>query len=509
VTFAILMLTSCGRGSRSATTETLQQTPQNLQELLDIAYIRRLGIYTPGIERLAELTYGRVQNTFDMLYDWNGFSRPQVSRLTAQNIMHDVQLFFDILREVYAAYTYFGGDEVFLPIFDEILGQFAYSTQVSWAPQHIASIVHDGLRNYIHDHHLSFGGRGFYTRFTSNYGVFASFEFFDRTENGFRNRSNGLYVKEVIEHDINEVFRLTITQYGEFMYTPVVEGRYNQDEMLTIIYETGESVTIKLYPTSDMKRQIYQEPSLEFIDGFPVITISRMYLTHHSPGFPGYNEDAEHSRTFLSFVDKVRDEPAIIIDLRGNPGGSSLLPTRWLYYLTGEIISNNSIMLTPLEVHNNIIYAREHSPDIIIYPPSSDEIHAQQVIIPFGDNHVIRYNIEPDRHDTVISNEQIIIFLSSRHSGSASEVFINMGFNLENTLVIGQNTQGTLVTGLCFPNRFLPYTGIGFDIGSTLFVHADTLNFREGVGIAPDLWIPHNEDALLAALALLRNHFGE
>ena len=474
------------------------QQPLTTQDLLDLAYTRKQSIFIPSTERLTQLTYGRPPSTFALrfLSDFN--LNPTTSEIfPTQDFIYDVQLYFDILREVYGAYTFFGGDEIFLPILDEILMEL--EEREYWYVTRVERMIHSKLSPYIQDNHLRIG---FHT-FSSEYSMFASNRFFDKTEHGFRDRTNGLYVQEVVGHNIDEVFRFTANQYGELSYTLVIVKSSDRIiENNLVIYKCGESENLRLQSIDNSARPIYREPSLEFINGFPVVTINAMYLTYF------IDEHVEKANTFLSFVDKLRNEPAFIIDLRGNGGGSALLPSWWLYNLTGEVVPQNSLMLQPLEFY----YAFQQEPpipDSINYPPPRNDAWAQRVARPFGDNHVIISMSDPDRANTTVANDQIIIFLIGRHTASAAEVFIDMAFNVENTLVIGQNTQGTLLMNFCFPNRFLPYTGLSFGLGTTLFVHADAHNFREGVGFAPDIWVPHNEDALLAALALLRNHFDE
>ena len=539
--FTILLFTACGRSTTQESIEPSQEYPLlqilpdpvysqeqdddapsttyiasstikpayplqehlTLQDLLNTAYERRLHIYMPSTERLVELTDGRKPNTFNMLYDFT--ERPIHSRLTLQNILHDVQLFFDILREVYGGYLYFGGDDVFLPIFDEILEELIRQDQSVWTVHNIVRIVHNGLGPVINDEHLSFGHG---SDFLSNYTVLTSLEQFDRTERGFISRSNGMYVKEIVGHDKEKIFFLTVSPYGEFLYTPVLTGYRNKATSLTIIYENMESEVLEMHDTNNTERSPRQSPSLEFIDGFPIVTINQMYFETVGSGSWMY----ENANIFHSFVDKVRNEPAIIIDLRNNGGGNGLLAPRWLYNLVGEFVPSNRVQLA-VESYDFFTYRSESNnpsnpsnPSNPFYQPMC-EIRMQSVSVPFGDKHVVIYSTDPARGMVMVENDQIIIFLTSRHTRSAAEDFIDRGFNLENTLVIGQNTGGKLFTNLCYPWRRLPYTGISFGVGGRVAIHAEAHNFREGVGFAPDVWVNHPDDALPAALAILRNHF--
>jgi len=72
---------------------------------------------------------------------------------------------------------------------------------------------------------------------------------------------------------------------------------------------------------------------------------------------------------------------------------------------------------------------------------------------------------------------------------------------MENTLVIGQNTQGALLTSGSL-ELFLPNSGISLRMGSAMFFQEEG-TWQEGIGFAPDVWVVG--DALTAALAILNN----
>jgi C-terminal processing protease CtpA/Prc len=84
---------------------------------------------------------------------------------------------------------------------------------------------------------------------------------------------------------------------------------------------------------------------------------------------------------------------------------------------------------------------------------------------------------------------------------SAAEIFADKMLNLENTLIIGQNTAGFLIAPGNVP-YYLPNSGIPFVAGIEHFMHPAG-NFYEGIGIAPDVWVIG--DALTAALAMVND----
>ena len=105
--------------------------------------------------------------------------------------------------------------------------------------------------------------------------------------------------------------------------------------------------------------------------------------------------------------------------------------------------------------------------------------------------------------DGVVSNEQLIIILTGYITQSAAEFMVDMAFNIENTLVIGQNTGGALLSNFGIAAR-LPRSRMPNNIGNYMFILHEN-HFREGRGFAPDIWV--SGDALTAALGLIHNHF--
>ena len=82
---------------------------------------------------------------------------------------------------------------------------------------------------------------------------------------------------------------------------------------------------------------------------------------------------------------------------------------------------------------------------------------------------------------------------------SGGETFADQFTNIENTLVIGQNTFGMLTTSSGTPH-YLPNSGMPVSMGRYLLLHPEN-TWIEGVGFEPDIWVVGN--ALNAAFALI------
>jgi hypothetical protein len=216
------------------------------------------------------------------------------------------------------------------------------------------------------------------------------------------------------------------------------------------------------------------------------------------------------ARQFLQTATKLRHKPVIIVDIRGNTGGNTMLGQYWLFLLTGEIVPSNArdiIVWSPYVVVQGNVFGEEE--DLHYYAEKLFEyfgadmyaLEAAETVDGFvlDENH-FAFGYIPDR---IVQNEQLLIFLTDRNTSSAGEVFTDLSFNLENSLVIGQNTMGNLLTAINFAGITLPNSGVPFNFGSSIHAFPQG-HLPESIGITPDIWV--SGDALAAVLAMLVAH---
>ena len=484
-----IMLSGCG-GDNVAVPP---HEPLTLQDVLSIARERREGIEKPTVDSISHL----LQERGGTVVRPERFVPPGRAPLSrpAQRFIDDIELLSNFMMRTYAAYEYLGGDEVFLPVFAQLVE--ALESQEYWYVEDFVALVSDSFGEVINDNHFNFGGRivgGCFEQvhmFGNDYDFFIPAYFddvFDKTENGFRNRRTGAYVRELhfdgepLCFETEDIFRLKMCNNGMFYYSIVIVRPRSEENTfpVTIVYDNRRSDNITA-TSLFVDFMDFENVSLQYIHEVPVITIRIMGFLH-DPVFGPY------STKFLNLADDVRDEPVVIVDVRSNMGGLPLLPMMWLYNFLGEVVPTNYIAITHMNTDMEHITHQTW-----IYSAFTCTFSAAERI---GDYHVLSF-ATPRR---IVPNEQLIILLTDRLSASASESFTDALFNVENTLIIGQNTMGALLTdGMSIP-IFLPNSGATFAFGRSLNVlpygHAP-----EGIGIAPDIWV--NDDALEATLAML------
>jgi len=483
---AIIIISACGR--ISSDTEIESFTPLALQDALDSANLRREGIVKPDYTALLPLIYGRAPRR-DKPYLIRLDDYASINATVAKHdALEDTWALYNQLREGYTGYIYFGGDEVFFPVFEAIEAELLSLENNEISTDIFAYILHNHLSKVIHDRHFVIWD---YAMNRDMFFYYGQSLYYEKSSSGFRNRNTGQYLKEIVGYEIEAVMKLYMDKSGEMFYRPVfLIAKYKTSMQAMFIYET-EEIERSFFMEEALARSL-QLPSLEFFCDIPVVTIMSMG-SDRNPN----SHNIEHVAPFLSFAEYLQEEPVVIVDLRGNGGGNGVMPTRWLYALTGNIVRRNHITLrsedyNPLVNHPTRGFGNS--------PHRSNRVNTSRFftkVEPFGDIHTISNAEERE----LIERESILILIVDRYTASAGEVMVDLVFNITNTLVVGSPTMGALAFGA--PAWWaLPNSNIPVFISQDMNIWPEG-HFAEGVGIKPDIWV--DGDALTATLALLRN----
>ena len=453
---AVLVLTAC------STQDPAPNQQYTLDELLTIAHERRLAIQPPDYQWILDEFWNREPAVPLQPYGGDGAVSPLY--MTAHGAIDDTMLLFHVLRSAYGPYIYFGGDDVFLPLRDSLIDEInnAVNDDGEMRISDFHRIVLAGLRSVINDNHFIFGGSTVGQSAT----FFTSDTPFDRDEHGFWHRESGLRVVEIEGHDMYGVLRVSMDEQANVFYSAVIytlEPAGLPRRTIYLVMEDGSRYGLVLQRLSTT-RMPHTPPSLEWVDGVAVVTVRDMGALSPLPWLSATQNRRwiAETRTFMSYADKLQDEPVVIIDVRGNPGGMEYVSASFLWGLTGRNVSANFVEVWRAE---------------ILHQP---------------------------RLTPLIEQNQLIIILTDRNVGSGAEWFTDRLFSMTNTFVIGQNTSGTLVARSSSTSLPLPNSGFAAQFGGSVFIYPDG-HFTEGIGLIPDIWV--HGDALTAALALVDANF--
>ena len=499
---AVFFISSCG------TDRIAEIYSINLESTIAIANERRSLVFERDMDRIQREIYGKNPS---IINDPRIFSNtPRSVLVTSEEALEDIEIFFSLLRNLYGAYNHFGGDEVFIPLFDKIKAEI--STTESQVSVMLGMLLRDFLSDYISDNHFAIDG----VTVGSQTHVFIWDSPFDRSRNGFRHRESQKYAVEIVGHSISEIMRLAVTESGEFFYVPIVmlPSVYGITYDLQIDFQDEGIRTISLrhtlFPMLNSSADIQTVLNMEY--EFPVVSLrpnmpSPFAISNETFGF-----SSDNAVSFLSFAEMLINEPVIILDLRSNAGGFSILSTLWLYKLLDEFVPYGFYYIMPSGiVLPDDMYSLSPSWYLFFNHDEQDTINSQvlevsrkveMITLLKQGTQINDYHSVIGKADRVVSNDLLLILLVDRHTASAAEIFTRQILNIENTLVIGQNTSGTLLTSGSLP-LWMPNSGIPFHMGWNFMALPDDGNQREGFGISPDVWVLG--DALTAALAILNN----
>jgi C-terminal processing protease CtpA/Prc len=181
------------------------------------------------------------------------------------------------------------------------------------------------------------------------------------------------------------------------------------------------------------------------------------------------NDNDPPLQDFVDSAETLRNEPVLIIDLRGHSGGNDEIARQWVERYTGQSPCYSK-MFTHFRL--NSLTTDELTPWMI--PMSPPQWSTTTPCLTCG----------------FIQNENLVIVLTDNAVSSAGDTFVGFLRQLENVLFVGLNTRGVSVAGNVplQPPR-LPHSGLTVSFGVSLSVRNDLSQF-EGVGFKPDLWVP-------------------
>jgi hypothetical protein len=214
---------------------------------------------------------------------------------------------------------------------------------------------------------------------------------------------------------------------------------------------------------------------------------------------------ADDLTQFVETATIHRGEPVIILDIRGNGGGNEHWPISWIQKLTGRR-AESVFVFSELESKTSMIgranafnywYLEQ---DMSSY---SDEVERFTRITEAFESGARQPHWTGPLYPQVplIANDTTVIVITNEYVASAGEGLVLRISQAENVVVVGENSMGALTFGNIsshqLPNsRLMIWMPINFG----LFLDQE---FREGVGLAPDLWVPA-ADAVNFTVAAIR-----
>jgi len=416
--------------------------------------------------------------------------------ITRDNAANDIRFLFDLLRYGYAGYQLFGGDAVFLPLRDSMLGQLANMSDPMPLSLYLQHLLLPSLRGVIADNHFILHG----TQINAPlYMLYMSADFILRRDDaGFVTELDGARHRVVETRlpngQLTNGVMPTLTAYGEFAWTfGLSVPLQGQVIRLTVVFENDQTGTrqtrIVMLPLVDLPL-MGSHPRLQALDerGVKILESRSLMGTWTDAG-----KYCIGVAEFYQSGYEARSQPVLVLDLRHHVGGHPFLAGEWMRGYAGREIARETAF-APFMLASYAAFALAETPFLFCGECEIPETREDAAIAEWAN--------DPERGPRwllpvyypsrdAIPNENLIIVLMDKRTLSAGEVFVGHLRQLENALFVGTATQGTAVsTGMMATS--LPYSGLHVTFGRILNLRPDLSQF-EGVGFLPDLWVPPGE----------------
>jgi hypothetical protein len=417
--------------------------------------------------------------------------------VTQAEAIEDVEHFFYLLSHGWCGYEYFrkngGSIDPFVEAEQALLERLREKPR--WSSRVLSELIHEHL-DFVYDCHLILNDEPFCEH--------RDFWFDPRIElreegGAWRFTLNGKpYTLLEVDGAQPEpfLFRSLDVSGREIRMLGTIAG--DEPAPLTLIAQGAHGEVRLQSPLSRSDRFRGERFAVERIGGVPVIRV-RSFADY-------YGRELE---TFLDTAEEYRGEPYVILDIRGNRGGNTRWPRRWISAFTGgyprlsqaltELVSRTTMTgranLFALLVHayrkEESSFAQAEHDRFRAAAARFDEPGAKpywsEIYVPV---------LEP------IPNKTTLIVIQDRRVASAGEGVISyLSDQVENVVFVGENTKGALTFGQQsahhLPNsKMLAYLPIKLNVPLDLEV-------REETGFKPDYWIPAPQ-ALNHAIAAVR-----
>jgi len=421
--------------------------------------------------------------------------------ITRDEAIEDAERFFYLLRHGWCGYGYFRGGvrsgeregDPFVEAQRAVLARL--SEKGRWSPGSLARQIHEQLA-FVNDCHLRLNDEPFCRRqefwFDPHLELREEHGEFQFTLDGETHRLIEVDGAEPTTH-LFPSFNVA----GEAIHLLGTLSAVEPAPLLLTAWRAEQQIRLH----RSLSRSEFR-PRKKFADdrigGIPVVRVG---------SFADY-----YGRELQAIVDRAesyRGEPYVILDIRGNGGGNTTWPRRWIQAFTGGSPSLKQA-LTELVSRTSMI-GRANLFALLLNVYRGEEREAVQVDFE-------RFQAEAARFDDPgvtphwsgiylpaidpIPNPTTLIVIQDREVASAGEGAISYLMNqVENVVFVGENTMGALTFGQVSVHR-LPHSKLLVYLPIKLNVPLD-LQIREATGFTPDYWVPARQ-ALNHAVAAAR-----
>lgn len=432
---------------------------------------------------------GRIQYLADpadeLAADRLTISSKNLEQLTQEQALEDVNYLFLILKHGYSGYGFFNQagnfDEAQSVIKDELTNKSNISRD------QLLSLIESNL-SFVNASAINVGGKRFFRPL--NYYCWDKLDFSREGERfSYLSIKGAFRLSNVNGQQPSDYLKLSLNAQGDPVYQLGVLAQSNPGKFtLELVGEDGAGYILSDNWTDRPFQGSNPFYSRSKQDGVTVITNGSL------------SGKAEEVQSFTEDARGLKNEPFIVLDLRGNRGGNSGVAEDWVTNLTG-IHPAWPYTYTVLSTRTTLagkITSYAANPNL----PKQYTEEAQAELRGLLEGTAKRgwSELEVPDFSTIPNPGQLIVVLIDRGTGGADS-FVGYLKQLNNVVIIGESTRGR---GLFGDNtRYsLPNSGLSVILQYKIFAPTD-FNDSSDTGVKPDLWVPA-ADALPRALAAIK-----
>lgn len=452
-----LLFTGCGQTELQEAEERIQEKETDLSSrqeefcaFLNEVNESRRAIYCDGKAPVLDESWTQeLADDFCEEEIKNLLTEKTSCSVSPEEAADDVNTFFLLLKNCYGAYDYFGSDEVFLPILDEVLSRLPEEGEVS--PSDLERLLTRQLSPILIDGHFTIGDSRLGTAHDKTM-YYVDGVYFDDPGD-----IDPALVKPTIDGEGRLCLGLaTLATPTEAVFLPAsleIEG-----QTLSLQWERD---TAAFWDRKDS----FIETALD--DGTPMLISHAMW-----------GKQSQLDRLAECGSDYA-DSPVLVLDVRGNGGGSDLYINEWFNGYAGQYPDQRLAFAQKLSAANLLVYQSQLNDEVDIDPCWDSGTNI----------------------GTWVEHEGVTLVLQDKGTASSGETAVGNLRTLENTLFLGSNTSGCSLVYNNF-HFYLPNSHLDVRFGTGLILR-DTEENIDGQGLLPDIWVP-SSDATDAAGRMIK-----
>lgn len=418
----------------------------------------------------------------------------QVSNVTKEQAIEDAKTLYKILRTSYAGYKYFGGDDTFDKALEETVQEIKSCGHEIIAPGELENILLRHL-SFLKDTHFRIGIQN--TPADEAYTYYANWgaDIKEDTKGYYSEINNE---KWYLDETMNSYLKYTVSETGEIVYglfaLAVPQEKASLPKKIMLTHGDENKTYDIMWRVADAGKPPEEEYIFNVSEDIPIVSLRTLMFD-------------EPINAFINDAKSLKDEEAVILDIRQNGGGIPELNYMWLYNLTHEVVyPKMSVFLNSSSLNFKVQKQQIANAGFFKDYDALDFTKAHHDIAYEIENQIgcsLRDIPQPgmyafEDHSKWIQKDNTLFVAFDKNTYSAAEEFINQAETMSNTILVGTNSNGCLTTGLMnvYQDVYLPHSKLPIYYGSQLYV-TDHMKDYDVKGSQPDIYIA-DEDAVEA-----------